>query len=128
MDRAALAHLWIFFAADLRGTVEFDTIRSELDFTRFLSGGFHETPLIAQIGKNFALPEDKQIPGARLIGMALDEFRAIKRRVGGKLIMIEREMDCVKLQNFYQANGFKSWTKRSDAKDGVCYDQMFAVI
>ena len=26
MDRAAPVHLWIFFAADLRGVVEFDTI------------------------------------------------------------------------------------------------------
>ena len=93
------------------------------------SGNFHAAVyLIAQIGKNFALPEDGQISGARLIGMALDEFREIKRRVGGKLVMIEREKDCVELQTFYQANGFKSWTNRSDAKDGVCYDQMFAVI
>ena len=93
------------------------------------SGNFHAAVyLIAQIGKNFALPEDEQISGARLIGMALDEFRAIKRRVGGKLAMIEREKDCVKLQAFYQANGFKSWTRRSDVKDGVCYDQMFAAI
>ena len=29
MDRAAPAHLWIFFAADLRGAVEFDTIRTD---------------------------------------------------------------------------------------------------
>ena len=26
MDRAAPAYLWIFFAADLRGAVQFDTI------------------------------------------------------------------------------------------------------
>ena len=33
-----------------------------------------------------------------------------------------------KLLAFYQSNGFKSWTTRDDAKDKVCYDQMFAVI
>ncbi len=92
-------------------------------------GNFHAAVyLIAQIGKNFALPVDEQISGSRLIGMALDEFRAIKRRVGGKLVMVERENDRPKLLTFYQANGFKSWTKRSDAKDKVCYDQMFAAI
>jgi hypothetical protein len=91
------------------------------------SGNFHAAVyLIAQIGKNFALPKENQISGERLIGLALDEFRAIKRRVGGKLVMVERENNCPKLQSFYQSNGFKSWTTRRNAKDGVVYDQMFA--
>ena len=93
------------------------------------AGNFHAAVyLIAQIGKNFALPVEEQISGDRLIGLALDEFRAIKRRVGGKLVMVEREDDRPQLLTFYQANGFKSWTKRSDAKDRICYDQMFAAI
>ena len=91
------------------------------------SGNFHAAVyLIAQIGKNYALPKEKQISGARLIGLALDEFRTIKRRVGGKLVMVERENNCPKLQSFYNTNGFKSWTMRQDAKDGIVYDQMFA--
>jgi len=93
------------------------------------AGNYHAAVyLIAQIGKNYALPKGQQISGARLIGMALDEFRAIKSRVGGKLVMVEREADRHKLQSFYQANGFKSWTRRDDVKDKVCYDQMFAAI
>ena len=39
--------------ADLRGAMEFDIIlptTGELDFTRFLSGGFHQTP--ENIGRN----------------------------------------------------------------------------
>ena len=52
----------------------------------------------------------------------------IKSRVGGKLVMVEREDDHPKLHTFYQANGFKSWTKRIDANSKVRYDQMFAVI
>ena len=92
-------------------------------------GNFHAAVyLIAQIGKNFAVETDKRIPGSELIGKALDEFRAIKSRVGGKLVMVEREDDRPKLLTFYQANGFKSWTKRSDAKDNVRYDQMFATL
>ena len=92
-------------------------------------GNFHAAVyLIAQIGKNFAIEADKRISGSELIGKALDEFRAIKGRVGGKLVMVEREDDRPKLLTFYQANGFKSWTKRSDAKDKVCYDQMFAIL
>ena len=93
------------------------------------SGNFHAAVyLIAQIGKNYSIDEKNRIPGATLIGMALDEFRMIKSRVGGKLVMVEREADRPKLLAFYQGNGFKSWTKRSDAHDGVTYDQMFAII
>ena len=93
------------------------------------AGNFHAAVyLIAQIGKNFAVDESKRISGSELISLALDEFRAIKSRVGGKLVMVEREDDRPKLLTFYQANGFKSWTKRSDAKDNVCYDQMFATL
>ena len=93
------------------------------------AGNFHAAVyLIAQLGKNFSIQEGQRISGAELIGMALDEFRSIKSRVGGKLVMVERENDRPKLLAFYQSNGFKSWTTRDDAKDKVCYDQMFAVI
>lgn len=84
--------------------------------------------LIAQIGKNYALPKSKQIPGDALIDLALDEFRLIKSRVGGKLVMVEREADSPKLCGFYNRNGFKSWTSRTNEKDGIVYDQMFAVL
>lgn len=84
--------------------------------------------LIAQIGKNFAVAEKDRVAGGDLIANALDEFRAIKKRVGGKLVMIERESDRPKLLAFYAKNGFKSWTSRFNAKDGVTYDQMFTVL
>lgn len=84
--------------------------------------------LIAQIGKNFAVAEKDRVAGGDLIANALDEFRAIKKRVGGKLVMIERESDRPKLLAFYTKNGFKSWTSRFNAKDGVTYDQMFTVL
>ena len=91
-------------------------------------GNFHAAVyLIAQIGKNFAISE-KKISGTELMGMALDEFRAIRRRVGGKIVMVEREDDRPKLLGFYNRNGFKSWTRRVNSKDGVVYDQMFAIL
>ncbi len=94
-----------------------------------VDGNFHAAVyLIAQIGKNFAIPQTRQISGTQLIGMALDEFRMIKLHVGGKLVMVEREDDRPKLHAFYQTNGFKSWTKRNDANSKARYDQMFAVI
>jgi hypothetical protein len=96
---------------------------SELDS----SGNFTASVyLIAQIGKNFALPKDSQIEGSELLWSAMDVFRSMKRAIGGKLVMVEREADRPKLLEFYKANGFKSWTTRNDAKDGVVYDQMFA--
>ena len=56
------------------------------------------------------------------------------RNVGsghGKLVMVEREADSPKLLEFYTKNGFKSWTRRINEKDGkkkVEFDQMFAVL
>ena len=84
--------------------------------------------LIAQIGKNFAIAKEAQIRGCDLIARAEEEFAAIRRRIGGKLVMVEREMDLPKLLGFYESNGFKSWTTRRNAKDGIVYDQMFSVL
>ena len=84
--------------------------------------------LIAQIGKNFAIAKENQIRGCDLLARAEDEFRFIKKRVGGKLVMVERESDRPKLLDFYNSNGFKSWTTRRNAKDGMVYDQRFAVL
>ena len=82
--------------------------------------------LIAQIGKNFAIPKERLINGHDLLDLAIEKFDTAKRILGGKLVMIEREAEEPKLLEFYKANGFKSWTTRRNAKDGVVYDQMFA--
>lgn len=82
--------------------------------------------LIAQIGKNFAIPEERRINGHDLLDLAIEKFETVKNILGGKLVMVEREADRPKLLEFYKANGFKSWTTRCNAKDGVVYDQMFA--
>ena len=84
--------------------------------------------LIAQIGKNYAIEEPLQISGGDLLNMALDKLRAAQDLVGGKLVLVEREVDRAKLLEFYNANGFKSWNGRYDKKDQVQYDQMIRVL
>lgn len=92
-------------------------------------GDFHASVfLIAQIGKNDAIAEGQRVSGRDLIGLALDTFREVKRRVGGKLVMVERRKDHEKLVAFYRDNGFQSWTSRIDEREHVEYDQMFAVL
>ena len=59
---------------------------------------------------------------------AMDVFCGTKGAIGGKLVMVEREADRPMLLKFYNDNGFKSWTTRRNAKDGMVYDQMFAVL
>lgn len=92
-------------------------------------GDFHASVfLIAQIGKNDAIAEGQRVSGRDLIGLALDTFREVKQRVGGKLVMVERRKDHEKLVAFYRDNGFQSWTSRIDEREHVEYDQMFAVL
>ena len=66
--------------------------------------------------------------GEELLRLALGLFRGTKKVLGGKLVMVEREANRPKLQEFYNKNGFKSWTRRINEKDGVEFDQMFAVL
>ena len=84
--------------------------------------------LIGQLGKNYALPEERRVSGEELLRLALGLFRGTKKVLGGKLVMVEREANRPKLQEFYNKNGFKSWTRRMNEKDGVEFDQMFAVL
>ena len=84
--------------------------------------------LIAQLGKNFNVPENLMISGSDILALALRELSAAQHIVGGKLVMVERESDRPKLLTFYQTNGFKSWNLRLDENDGVTYDQMIRVL
>ena len=87
--------------------------------------------LIAQLGKNFALPQERQIAGVDLLKLAIDRFCKVRGEIGGKLVMVEREADSPKVLEFYTKNGFKSWARRINEKDGkkkVEFDQMFAVL
>ena len=93
------------------------------------NGNYHASVyLIAQIGKNFAIPESRRIEGHDLLALAIEKFETAKKILGGKLVMVEREVDRPMLLKFYNDNGFKSWTTRRNAKDGMVYDQMFSVL
>lgn len=92
-------------------------------------GQFHvPVYLVAQLGKNFALPREKQIAGVDLLKLAIDRFSSVRKEIGGKLVMVEREVDRAKLLEFYNKNGFKSWTRRVNERDHVEFDQMFAIL
>lgn len=80
--------------------------------------------LIAQLGKNFAVAERARIDGSILLKLAFKILRRAQSLVGGKLVLVEREMDRPKLLDFYRANNFRSWNVRHSERDGVTYDQM----
>lgn len=84
--------------------------------------------LIAQIGKNYALPEKERISGDELLSLAFEKLYCAKDYVGGKLVMIERDVKSPKLIHFYNRWNFQSWNERYDAKDKVTYDQMLCVL
>ena len=84
--------------------------------------------LLAQIGKNYTIQRQYQVSGRDLLEVALDKLRAAQDLIGGKLVLIERETERMKLHDFYKANGFKSWNSRYDKNDNVQNDQMIRVI
>ena len=67
--------------------------------------------LIAQLGKNHALPKEKQIPGNILLGFALESISKLKYSVGGVMEFLECE-DNEFLLNFYTQNHFKPFNTR----------------
>lgn len=67
--------------------------------------------LIAQLGKNFSLPEDMRINGAVLLEITLDTIRRGKYYFGGVIAFLECE-DVGALMNFYTRNGFKFFASR----------------
>lgn len=80
--------------------------------------------LIAQLGKNFGIPEHARMDGSILLKLAFKILRRAQSLVGGKLVLVEREADRPRLLDFYRANNFRSWNVRHSKRDGVTYDQM----
>ena len=68
------------------------------------------------------------LSGRELLQLAFAKLREVNDRIGGKIVLVERESDRPKLHAFYSANGFSSWNERTNARDGVVYDQMIAVL
>ena len=72
--------------------------------------------LIAQLGKNFALPEDMRINGTELLETAIDIVRRGKYFFGGVIAFLECE-NVDALMNFYTRNGFKYFNSRITSGD-----------
>lgn len=68
--------------------------------------------LIAQLGKNYSLPKEKQIAGSILLGFALETISGLKYSVGGVMEFLECE-DNKFLLNFYIRNHFKPFGLRT---------------
>lgn len=68
--------------------------------------------LIAQLGKNYALPKDQQISGSVLLGFALETVSNLKYSIGGLIEFLECE-DNEFLLNFYNRNHFKPFDVRT---------------
>ena len=70
-------------------------------------------PLIAQLGKNFSIEASNHITGDELLKMACDEIKKIQSTIGGKVAYLECE-NTPKLIDFYEENGFRSFSERID--------------
>ncbi len=67
--------------------------------------------LIAQLGKNYSLPKEKQISGTILLGFALETISNLKYSAGGVMEFLECE-DNEFLLDFYTRNYFKPFDTR----------------
>ncbi|MDC7290065.1 GNAT family acetyltransferase [Blautia schinkii] len=68
--------------------------------------------LIAQLGKNYSLPREKQIAGSILLGFALEAISSLKYSIGGVMEFLECE-DNEFLLSFYIRNHFKPFGMRT---------------
>ena len=68
--------------------------------------------LIAQLGKNYTLSKEHQIPGSILLDLALDTISTLQYSIGGLLEFLECE-DNEFLLNFYTSNHFKKFDTRT---------------
>lgn len=68
--------------------------------------------LIAQLGKNYSLPQEKRIDGSILLDFALETIREMKYSIGGVMEFLECE-DNKFLMDFYTRNKFKMFDVRT---------------
>lgn len=70
--------------------------------------------LIAQLGKNYSIPEGKRISGSILLGFALETISGLQYSIGGVMEFLECEENEF-LLNFYNKNHFKPFDTRVTA-------------
>ena len=67
--------------------------------------------MIAQLGKNYALPQEEQIDGELLLDLATDTISKVQYSIGGVVKFLECE-DNEFLLDFYAKNHFKEFDTR----------------
>lgn len=107
------------------------TARKRMErFAKCKGGGDEKTYtvsafLIAQLGKNYNVPEADRISGTELIELAFDKLRVAQYEIGGQVVFLECEDGNPKLKAFYEKNAFVACGKRTNEEDGITYLQMF---
>lgn len=106
------------------------TLRRRVNKFGTLDQGIHayclSTPLIAQLGKNYAQGLDKLITGDELLKIACDKVARIQFDLGGKFVYLECE-DKPKLIDFYTSNGFCEFDRRTLDRDETGIDGDYLV-
>jgi hypothetical protein len=78
--------------------------------------------LIAQLGKNYNLKEDRRIDGKELLGIAMDTLSNIKQQIGGVVVFLECEDSKNNfLRSFYESNGFALFGERISDSEKKLY-------
>lgn len=94
--------------------------RLDADTNSFTVSAF----LLAQIGKNYSIDNERRITGDKLIRYANDVMTDIQRRIGGGIIYLDCE-DKQPLKTFYiDQNHYKIFGERYSVSDGIRYLQM----
>lgn len=95
-------------------------------FDRSIRAYCLSTPLIAQLGKNYANGLNKLITGDELLKLACEKVARIQFDLGGKFAYLECE-DKPKLIDFYTSNGFCEFDRRTLDKDETGLDGDYLV-
>ena len=72
--------------------------------------------LIAQLGKNYRLPEEEQLKGKLLVDAAIEKAKEAQFLIGGKLLWVECEETNANAYNLYVKNGFALFAERDDGE------------
>lgn len=84
--------------------------------------------LIAQLGKNYNLPESRRIDGKILLNIAQNTLSEIKNQIGGVAVFLECEdSENDFLKSFYINNGYTLFDERVSEKDKKLYQLIKAI-
>ena len=78
--------------------------------------------LLAQLGKNYAIEENRRISGKTMMKLVNDVLLDVQRRIGGGVLYLDCE-DTQKLKNFYKGENFKEFADRFSLEDERKYIQ-----